>query len=100
MRHVLAALAAIAVVAFIAWAGTTVFEGSITADSFTGDLTGDVTGDLTGDVTGAVLQDTTGVRYQGNLPTAASHYGEIYMNASAMDSAWISNGTSWVQLAP
>lgn len=55
MRHVLAALAAIAVVAFVAWAGTTVFDGSVTVTddlTVTDDIT--ITGDVavTGSITG------------------------------------------------
>lgn len=50
--------------------------------------------------TGSVLQDTTGIRYQGNLPAAADHFGEFYINASGLDSVWVSNGTGWVQVAP
>ena len=62
-------------------------------------VTGDVTGDLTGNVSGAVV-DTTGARYQGNLPAAASHAWEFWSNGSAGDSLWLSNGTSWVLIAP
>ncbi len=66
MRHVLAALAAIAAVAFLAWAGTTHFSSDLEAPTitastgFTGALTGAVTGNVTGNLTGNVTGDLTG----------------------------------------
>ena len=81
MRHVLAALAAIAVVALIAWAGTTVFDGALQVEDLT------VTDDL-------VVSDDVSVA--GDIAVTGSITGwssEKVAVAAEMDSTCVVAGT-------
>lgn len=125
-RHkgLLVALAALAVVAALLWAGDhTNFDGAVYgttfhASSHTYTAGTDSVGQLlcygnasftTGDVTVSAgdFEVTAGSAMivcaidsvQGNLPTAADHTGEFYRNATG-DTLWYADNDSWVQLAP